>query len=187
MPPGELTIKTPPQPKESSQPTVRAISRRNNAAPFCSDNLTQLFDLSELRPYIHDCSDEDLYGETRRRNELQRRCDGGGSRWLSAQQRPRRRVERMARNDVVLLDSLMKRLSPRFGTSLPDSERFELFAFDQLLKPYDPTYEDLSAGWVDGGNDGGIEASSCTLMGGPTSGMQAMWRRVFHQVSTCLW
>jgi len=63
----------------------------------------------------------------------------------------------MARNDVVLLDSLVSKARPRFGARLEDGELFELFCFEQLLKDYDPSYEELESGWTDGTNDGGID------------------------------
>lgn len=75
----------------------------------------------------------------------------------------------MATNDVVLLDSLIKRLAPRYGSRLKDSEVFELFVFDQLLKQLDPSYEELTAGWVDGGNDGGIDGFFVYVDGRPVT------------------
>lgn len=58
----------------------------------------------------------------------------------------------MAKNDVVLLDSIVQKSKPQFGAQLDDSELFELFAFDQMLKEYEPSFEELEAGWTDGGN-----------------------------------
>jgi hypothetical protein len=63
----------------------------------------------------------------------------------------------MARNDVVLLDSLVAKSRKQLGEKFEQSELFELFSFDQMLKDFDPTYEDLKRGWTDGGNDGGID------------------------------
>lgn len=63
----------------------------------------------------------------------------------------------MARNDVVLLDSLVAKSRSRFGAEVDESELFELFTFDELLKDYDPSYDELESGWTDGGNDGGID------------------------------
>lgn len=62
----------------------------------------------------------------------------------------------MARNDIVLLDSLIEEARPAFGDR-EDSEYFELFCFDQILKDLEPSYEELEFGWVDGGDDGGID------------------------------
>jgi len=63
----------------------------------------------------------------------------------------------MARNDVVLLDSLIEKARSRLGTARKLSEIFELFSFEQILKEYDLSYEELETGWVDGGDDGGID------------------------------
>ena len=63
----------------------------------------------------------------------------------------------MAKNDVVLLDSIVEKSKPQFGAHLDGSELFELFSFDQMLKEYEPSFEELEAGWTDGGNDGGLD------------------------------
>jgi hypothetical protein len=63
----------------------------------------------------------------------------------------------MAKNDIVLLDSLVERSKARFGEQHNASEIFELFCFEQLLKDIDPSYEELEAGWTDGPEDGGID------------------------------
>ena len=63
----------------------------------------------------------------------------------------------MARNDIVLLDSLVEKSISQLGEEKDASEIFELFSFDQLLKDYDPSFEELESGWTDGGNDGGID------------------------------
>lgn len=63
----------------------------------------------------------------------------------------------MARNDVVLLDSLVEKSRNQLGSDKDESELFELFVFDQILKDYDLSFEELESGWTDGGNDGGID------------------------------
>lgn len=75
----------------------------------------------------------------------------------------------MPKNDLVLLDSMIKKHTPQYGTTLDSSELFELFVFDQLLKPFDPTYHDLETGWVDGGNDGGIDGFFVYVDGRPAT------------------
>lgn len=63
----------------------------------------------------------------------------------------------MAKNDVVLLDGIIDNL---FGEEKsPDrrGEIFELFTFQQLLKNYDLSQEEIESGWLDGRNDGGID------------------------------
>jgi hypothetical protein len=63
----------------------------------------------------------------------------------------------MARNDVVLLDSLVEKSKAQLGSDREESELFELFTFDQVLKDYEPSFEELESGWTDGGNDGGLD------------------------------
>ena len=63
----------------------------------------------------------------------------------------------MAKNDVVLLDSLVEKARSRLGDNRDLSEIFELFCFEQLLKDYDLSYEELESGWTDSTNDGGID------------------------------
>jgi hypothetical protein len=63
----------------------------------------------------------------------------------------------MASNDVVLLDSLVEKSHARFGVEHDQSELFELFCFEQLLKDYEPSYEELESGWTDGPDDGGVD------------------------------
>jgi len=64
----------------------------------------------------------------------------------------------MARNDVVLLDSILQKASPQLGEQWDVSERFELFCFDQVLKDSDLSFEELESAWTDGTDDGGIDA-----------------------------
>ncbi|WP_084187138.1 AIPR family protein [Cupriavidus sp. SK-4] len=61
----------------------------------------------------------------------------------------------MAKNDTLLLDGIIDDKVRESG--LPRDEAFENFAFEQVLKSFDPTQEEIEFGWVDGGNDGGID------------------------------
>jgi hypothetical protein len=63
----------------------------------------------------------------------------------------------MARNDVVLIDSLVKKATPSLGENRSESEIFELFCFDNVLKDSELSYEELESGWTDGPDDGGID------------------------------
>jgi len=63
----------------------------------------------------------------------------------------------MARNDVVLLDRLVEKTRDQLGKDRKEYELFEIFSFDQVLKDYEPSFEELESGWCDGGNDGGID------------------------------
>lgn len=63
----------------------------------------------------------------------------------------------MARNDIVLLDSVIKKLMEQNEGKYQLSEQFELFCYDQVLKDYDLAFDEIEFGWVDGGDDGGID------------------------------
>jgi hypothetical protein len=63
----------------------------------------------------------------------------------------------MAKNDKILIDGI---IDDRIEQKLPSDKRdevFEYFAFEQLLKDYDLSNEELISGSVDGRNDGGID------------------------------
>ena len=63
----------------------------------------------------------------------------------------------MAKNDTILLDGI---LNQRIEDSLPSKDRgevFEYFAFEQILKDYDLSGDEIDHGWVDGRDDGGID------------------------------
>ncbi|QPS87448.1 AIPR family protein [Serratia plymuthica] len=63
----------------------------------------------------------------------------------------------MARNDTVLLDGI---IDNRIEESLPSKNKgevFEFLVFEQTLKEYDLSSEEIESGWVDGGHDGGID------------------------------
>lgn len=61
----------------------------------------------------------------------------------------------MAKNDAILLDGIIQE---QMAVELLDKgEAFELFAFQQILKSYDLTRDEIESGWVDGKDDGGID------------------------------
>lgn len=63
----------------------------------------------------------------------------------------------MAKNDQLLIDGI---IDERVQNKTPSDKRdevFEFFAMEQLLKFADLSAEDIKTGWVDGGNDGGID------------------------------
>jgi|ERR1039458_5306551 hypothetical protein len=63
----------------------------------------------------------------------------------------------MARNDVVLVDSIVQeRLKEGFPSKQLD-EVFEYFTFEQVLKDFDLSRDEIELGWVDGRDDGGID------------------------------
>lgn len=63
----------------------------------------------------------------------------------------------MAKNDRILLDGIV---DDRVAIALPSVKRdeaFEYLAFEQVLKEFDLSSEEISQGWIDGGQDGGID------------------------------
>lgn len=63
----------------------------------------------------------------------------------------------MAKNDKILIDGI---IDERVEISVPSEKRdevFEFFVFEQLLKDYDLSKDEISFGSIDGRNDGGID------------------------------
>jgi len=61
----------------------------------------------------------------------------------------------MARNDTILIDSLLQQMQEKTPGDIGDI--FERFALDQILKSYDLSTEEIDFGWTDGSLDGGID------------------------------
>jgi hypothetical protein len=67
-------------------------------------------------------------------------------------------VGNLAKNDLVLVDSILQQ---RLAEGLPSRELgevFEYFALEQVLKDFDLSRDELERGWIDGRDDGGIDA-----------------------------
>lgn len=64
----------------------------------------------------------------------------------------------MATNDVIILDKILEQRHTDIGPELDSPTFFELFVAEQVLKDYDLSYDELKAGRVGGGGDGGIDA-----------------------------
>ena len=62
----------------------------------------------------------------------------------------------MAKNDVVLIDSVLHQLHVA-APSIDIGEHFERFVLEQVLKNYDLSKEEMDFGWTDGSHDGGID------------------------------
>jgi hypothetical protein len=63
----------------------------------------------------------------------------------------------MAKNDVVLVDTILQgRRADRYPSDDP-GEVFELFAFEQVLKPFDLSQDEIEHGWIDGRDDAGMD------------------------------
>jgi hypothetical protein len=63
----------------------------------------------------------------------------------------------MAKNDTVLVDGIIEDRLKQKVPSDEKSEVFEYFSFEQILKNYDLSPEEIDSGWVDGRDDGGID------------------------------
>ena len=63
----------------------------------------------------------------------------------------------MAKNDKILIDGIIDERRDLKIPSDKQDEVFEFFVFEQLLKDYDLSREELEFGNVDGQNDGGID------------------------------
>jgi hypothetical protein len=61
-------------------------------------------------------------------------------------------------NSQVVLDDILKVFHHERAPSLSESEFFELFCAEQLLKNYELSYDELQDGIVDGEHDGGIDS-----------------------------
>lgn len=64
----------------------------------------------------------------------------------------------MAKNDLLLIDSIIEE---RIAKKLPSEKKDEVFEFlvyEQVLKEYDLSVDEIRSGSVDGRNDGGIDA-----------------------------
>jgi len=64
----------------------------------------------------------------------------------------------MSNNDFILLNQFLDQRLSEIGTGLPESDYFELFSAEQVLKDDDLSYDELEAGITDGGGDGGIDS-----------------------------
>ena len=63
----------------------------------------------------------------------------------------------MPSNDVTVLNSILDQKKVELANSFSDNDYFEVFTFEQALKDYDLSYDELLSGRVDGADDGGID------------------------------
>jgi len=63
----------------------------------------------------------------------------------------------MSNNDQIILDNTLDQQRNERAPHLETSKYFELFVAEQLLKHFDLSYDEVQAGLVDGGGDGGID------------------------------
>jgi len=63
----------------------------------------------------------------------------------------------MAKNDLVLLDSILEKRSIDRPDLKNIGDHFDIFVFDNIFKDYDLSDEEIEQGWVEGTDDGGID------------------------------
>lgn len=63
----------------------------------------------------------------------------------------------MSNNDQIILDNTLEQQRVERAPHLQTSKYFDLFVAEQLLKHFDLSYDEIQAGLVDGGGDGGID------------------------------
>jgi len=64
----------------------------------------------------------------------------------------------MAKNDKILIDGIIdEKIESNIISTKKRDEVFEFFVYEQLLKDYDLSIEEIFSGSVDGRNDGGID------------------------------
>ncbi|MBD2676945.1 MULTISPECIES: AIPR family protein [Nostoc] len=63
----------------------------------------------------------------------------------------------MPTNDSIVLDTILEQKKSQIADCLRDDEYFEIFTFEQILKKYDLSYEELISGKIGAGDDGGID------------------------------
>ncbi len=61
-------------------------------------------------------------------------------------------------SDDILIRTILQKNKSRYGVNLSDSDAFEYFCAETVLKPYALTFDDIEKGLVDGKNDGGIDS-----------------------------
>lgn len=64
----------------------------------------------------------------------------------------------MSTNDQIILDQVLQQKRQELAPTLSPSAFFEVFVAEQALKDFDLSYEELEAGVVGEGGDGGIDA-----------------------------
>lgn len=63
----------------------------------------------------------------------------------------------MPTNDKIILDQILKEKQLSVASTLNESEYFELFTAEQILKDFDLSYDEIQKGLVGGGSDGGVD------------------------------
>src|SRR6266576_1070813 len=63
----------------------------------------------------------------------------------------------MTTNDQIILDNILIQKRQALAPKLTPNEYFEIFTAEQVLKDFDLSYDELEAGVVGDGGDGGID------------------------------
>ncbi|MCL4733208.1 hypothetical protein KJZ71_05420 [Patescibacteria group bacterium] len=64
----------------------------------------------------------------------------------------------MSANDKIILDQILDQQRIERAPTASKSEFFEMFVAEQALKEHDLAYDELEAGLIGGGGDGGIDS-----------------------------
>ncbi|MEH2513532.1 hypothetical protein V1291_004886 [Nitrobacteraceae bacterium AZCC 1564] len=88
----------------------------------------------------------------------------------------------MAKNDSILIDGIISQRAADRKPSDDKGEVFEYFSFEQILKEYDLSDEELEAGSVDGRHDGGIDGFFIFVNGHMVSETTVTWPKSHAQV-----
>lgn len=68
-------------------------------------------------------------------------------------------------NDVIILNTILEDKRIEASGLVKESDYFEVFTFEQVLKKYDLSWDEVLAGKTDGGDDGGIDGFYTFLEG----------------------
>jgi hypothetical protein len=63
----------------------------------------------------------------------------------------------MSSNDVIVLNAMLEQRRNEVAVNIREDDFFELFSFEQVLKNYDLSYEELENGKIGSGDDGGLD------------------------------
>lgn len=71
----------------------------------------------------------------------------------------------MAKNDIVLIDGIIEQRLKDRNPSTERDEVFEFFVFEEVLKDYELSKDEIESGWIDGRGDGGFDAAYILING----------------------
>lgn len=71
----------------------------------------------------------------------------------------------MPTNDQIILKQLLEDRKTNLAANVAEAFYFDIFSAEQVLKDYEPSYDDLEEGIIDGGGDGGIDSIYIVING----------------------